>query len=145
MHAADIVECAVVTFGDKAVDGAGGHADVGVLLQHVFAQCRVGRTDAHCVGQDDRGLYRAELLHLQKADALAKAVDDGAGGHDLVAEQIAPVRENGGHTRVDILCRVDQRGMADQHPRHVRDEVFFAAGPLGVEVKPVYMINPHSI
>ena len=66
-------------------------------------------------------------------------------GHDLVAEQIAPVRKNGRYARVDVLCRVDQRGVADQHPRHVRDEVLFAAGPLGVEVKPVYMINPHSI
>lgn len=116
VHAADVVERAVVALGDKAVDGSGAHADIGVLLQHVFAKCRIGRADAHRVGQEDGGLYRAELLHLQKADALAEAVDDGAGGHDLVAEQIAPVRENGRYARVDILCRVDQRGMADQHP-----------------------------
>ena len=81
-----------------------------------------GRRDAQGVGQDDRGLERAELFDLGHAGELAVAVGDRDPGRDLVLEDVAAVGEDGRDAGPDVLP-FDERDLADLDPGDVGDGV----------------------
>ena len=129
VEAADIVEPAVVALADQRVDRAGGAADILVLRQHIADQRSGGRADAEGVGHDDGGLDGAKLFHLHQTHALAEAVDHGGGCHDLVPEQVARMRQNGGDARIHVLA-VTHGDVPHLDPRDVGDQIAFAGSSL---------------
>ena len=72
MQAPDIVQAAVVALADDRVHTAGGLADIGVALQHIFDQRRLHGAHTQGVGKQDGGLQRAQLIDLDKAGGLPK-------------------------------------------------------------------------
>ena len=77
--------------------------DIGVALQHIFDQRRFHSAHTQGVGKQDGGLQRTQLIDLDKARGLAKAVDDMAGRQHLIMEHIPGVGQQRGHTGLDAF------------------------------------------
>ena len=135
MEAPDVVQAAVVALADHRVDAAGGLADVGVPVQHILHQRRLHRAHAEGVGEEDGRLQRAQLLDLDKAGGLAETVDDVAGRHHLIVENIPRMGQQGGDAGLDLAVR--QRTVAYRNARHVTNLVQRAAGQLAHPDAPV--------
>ena len=73
-------------------------------------------------GRVHRRLQRAEFFDLRGPDQLAEAVahDDGRG--NLVSEEVAAVRKDGGHSGPDTVA-FDDGLMSDADVRYIRDGV----------------------
>ena len=119
MKPPDVVQAAVVALADHRVHAAGGLADVRVSLQHIFHQRGLRRAHAEGVGKEDGRFQGAQLVDLNQARGLAKAVDDMAGGQQLLVEDIPRVGQQGRHARLDIAVR--QGAVAHRHAGHVAD------------------------
>ena len=75
------------------------------------------------IGQRDRRLDGAELLHLRGPGELAERIaDEHSAGH-LVLEHVALVRDDDGHARCGSLSPSIERGVADRHAGDVGDGV----------------------
>ena len=70
-----------------------------------------------CIRDRDGGLQCTQLIDLDKAGGLAEAVDDMAGRQHFVMEHISGVRQQRGHTGLDVAIR--QCAMAHCHARHI--------------------------
>jgi hypothetical protein len=101
-----------------------GLTDVVVRAMPGFAAtaariCAVATVPTERVGERDRGLEDAELVHLQEPNALAEAVDhDGGRGH-LGAKGISAVRPDDGDAGLEVAAR--ERAVADGHAGDVGD------------------------
>ena len=126
VEAPDVVKAAVVALAHHRVDAAGGLADVGAQRQHMAHQGVVHRAHAQGVGEQDGRLQSAQLLDLDKAGGLAKAVDDVGRRRHFFVKEIAGVGQKGGDAGLHLP--VGEGAVAHRHPRHVADEV---AGSVG--------------
>ena len=142
MQAPDIVQAAVVALADDRVHTAGGLADIGVALQHIFDQRRLHGAHTQGVGKQDGGLQRAQLIDLDKAGGLAEAVDDMAGRQHLIMEHISGVRQQRGHAGLDIAIR--QCAMAHCHARHITDLIALPVGQMPHPEAPFILIDSHK-
>jgi hypothetical protein len=118
--AADVVEIAVVGFTDHRVHGE--HLLVPRQRQHVADEGVGHARHAQGGSQQDRGLDLAQLLHLGHTGQLAEAVthEDGAG--HLLEEEIAGVRQDGGHAGAHGVAADDGR-LADLDTGDVGDGI----------------------
>ncbi|MPN33239.1 hypothetical protein SDC9_180723 [bioreactor metagenome] len=73
------------------------------------------------VGEEDRCLEGAHLLHLDEPGGLSEAVDHVAGGEELFPEEVASVGQNGGDPR--LHGAVGQGAVAHPDSLHVGDGV----------------------
>ena len=142
VEAPDVVQATVVGFSDERV-----HApDVIVSrLRDRPGDDRLDRrSDAERVGQDDRALNCAQFVHLRGAGELAEGVADEHGPGHLVPEQVAGVRQDGGHARAHAVA-LDDRRVADADAGDIGNRVVGArlensrpdaeiacAGPIGL-------------
>ena len=117
VEAPDVVEAAVVALADHRVDAAGRLADVGVLIQHILHQRCLHSTYAEGIGEEDGRFQRPQLVDLDKAGGLAEAVDDMAGRHHFIVENIALMGQQRGHAGLDLALR--QCAVAHRHARHI--------------------------
>ena len=123
VQAAYVIKMAVITFHYNGVYGACFHADVIVAFKHIFHKRCGNRAHGKCIRKQDGGFKRAELLHLHKPCALSKPVDHMRRSDAFVVEQISSMRQNCGHSRMDIP-RV-QRFMSNPHTGHLCDQIAF--------------------
>ena len=119
MQAPDVVQTAVVALAHHRVHAARRLTDIRILGQHILDQRRLHRAHAEGVGKEDGRFQRAQLVDLNQAGGLAKAVDDMAGGQQLLVEEIPRVGQQGRHARLDIAVR--QGAVAHRHAGHVAD------------------------
>ena len=137
VEAPDVVQAAVVALADHRVDAAGGLADVGAAVQHIPDQRGGHRPHAEGVGEEDGGLEGAQLFDLDKADGLAKAVDDvGRRGH-LFVKSVPRVGQQGGDAGLDVAA--GQGAVAHRHPRHVADPVQGPGGQAAHRKAPAWL------
>ena len=84
---------------------------------------RVGRLpDAERAGEQDRRLQLAQLGHLGHADQLAEAVAHMDRGRHPFLEEVAGVRQDGGHSGADRVA-LAHRGVAHRDAGDVGDGV----------------------
>ena len=128
MEAPDVVQTAVVALAHHRVHAARRLTDIRILGQHILDQRRLRRAHAEGVGKEDGRFQGAQLVDLNQAGGLAKAVDDMAGGQQLLVEDIPRVGQQGRHARLDIAVR--QGAVAHGHAGHVADLIQRAVGQM---------------
>ena len=93
VHAAQVVEQAVVALADDRHDGV-LDADARVAVHHPAHGGVVDGAGALRVGEHDRRLDEAPLADGADADDLADAVGDEGAGDDTLVPEVAAVRED---------------------------------------------------
>ena len=121
VQAADIAEAGVVALHDQGVHSTGVQADVIIPLQHILHQRRGHGAHGQGIGQQNGGFQRTQLLHLDQADALSKAVDHMGSGQAFFVKYITRVGDDGGDA--GVYLSVVERHMAHTHTRHIRNQV----------------------
>src|SRR5262249_51564938 len=116
----DITEPSRIGFGDQRVDRT--H----VLVAGQRKQVSGGRVPrfphAQGAGENNGRLELAQLVDLQSTSELAKCVSHYDRGRDLVAKEVARVREDGSDARVDRPVLAD-RHLTYANARYVGDRV----------------------
>jgi hypothetical protein len=110
----------VVRLTDERVDRADGV--VARLRQRPPHRGLERRADRERVGQDDRRFDGSQFLHLSRSGELAKCVADEHRAGDLLAEQIAAVRQDRRHPGPDGVAGHDRR-LTDADALDVGDRI----------------------
>ena len=120
VHAADVVERAVVGLADERVD----RADVLVAgpRERPSDDGVERRADGERVREDDRRFDRAELFDLRRSRQLAERVAHEDRARHLFPKQIAAVRQDGRHPGAHGFGADDGR-VADGNPRDIGDGI----------------------
>ena len=117
---ANVVERAVVGLADERIHGS--HALVAGLHERP-ADDRVDRgAYRERVRQNDGRFDRAEFLDLSRPGELAEGVPDKDGAGHLLLEQIAAMREDGGHAGANVVA-FDNGGLPDAHAGDVGNRI----------------------
>lgn len=74
----------------------------GVLIQHILHQRCLHSTYAEGIGEEDGRFQRPQLVDLDKSGGLSEAVDDMAGRHHFIVENIALMGQQRGHAGLDV-------------------------------------------
>ena len=120
VHAADVVQPAVVGLAHNSVDRA--HTLVARLHERVASDTLDARRHAQRVGQDDGRLDIAEFTHLRHTRQFAEAVAHVDGRRHLLAKDVTLVRYDGRHARAHAVT-LDQGHMTHRHARHIGDRI----------------------
>src|SRR5690606_19658958 len=120
VHAADVVETAVVRLADERVDRPYVFV-AGPTQRPADNPVDAGR-DRQGVGEDDRRLDGAPFLDLCGPGKLAERVADEHGAGNLLLEQIAAVRHDRRDAGTDVVS-FNQRHMPDAYTLDVRDRI----------------------
>ena len=126
MHPANIVQLTVIALRHHTVHGAGRHANILVLFQHVFGQSVQRSSRAERIGHQNRRFDIAEFLDLNQSGTFAESVDYGNGCRNLFAEEIPRMREDRCHARMNVSRIVFNRNMSDFHAGNIRNQVPFS-------------------
>ena len=120
MHAADIVESAIVSFADQCVNTA--HPLISALAQGPTDDGFHSRADTERISEHDGRFYVAKFVDLRGTGEFAEGVahEDRAG--DFIEEQITRVREYNGDARADVET-FDEGEVSNAEPGNVGDGV----------------------
>ena len=127
MLATDVVQRAVVGLTNHRVDG-GDRVVVGLRQRPLHCPVKSGRHTER-VRQDHRRFDIAQFHHLGRPGELPEAVGHVDRAGDLVLEQVAGMRQNGGHPGTHVVA-VKQRHLANANPFDIGDAVVWPSWPL---------------
>lgn len=123
---ADVIEAAVVALAHHRVDALHRHPVLPAAAHHVLDQRVLHQAHIEGIGQGDGGLQRAQLLNLDKARRLAKAVPDIACGQQLVGEDVLPAGHH--HRDAGVVVFAVDGAVSHRDAGDVGDFVALSAG-----------------
>ena len=116
----------VIAFAHDGIHGRGLASDIWISRDGPSNQRLPANADGERIGQKHGSLELAELFQLHEPDALAEAVEHMSGGDDLVAKQVAFMRQDGRDAGARVFR--EECAVPDHNARHIRDGVAGAGG-----------------